>query len=113
MAYENILSALADPTRRAIFEDLRHGPLPVQTLADCRSVSRPAVSQHLKVLELSGLVTAERRGTARYYSVRPKGLAPLRSYLDDMWGDVLQAFSEEVTRQNKEADHAATRGKDD
>lgn len=113
MAYESILTALADPTRRAIFEDLRRGPLPVQALAKGRNVSRPAVSQHLKVLELSGLVTAERRGAARYYSVRPKGLAPLRSYLDDMWGDVLQAFSEEVTRQNKEARNAATGDKDD
>lgn len=99
MTYELILTALADPTRRTILEDLRGGPLPVARLAENRPVSRPAVSQHLKVLETAGLVQAKAKGTARLYSVRPQGLAPLRSYLDEVWGDVLQAFADEVQKQ--------------
>jgi len=99
MAYQEVLSALADPTRRAILEALRSGPLSVTRLAAGRSVSRPAVSQHLKVLEGAGLVAAEKRGTARLYRVVAEGLAPLRAYLDEVWGDVLGAFAREVARQ--------------
>ncbi|WP_210348792.1 ArsR/SmtB family transcription factor [Aurantimonas marina] len=111
VAYEKILTAFADPTRRALLEDLRAGPMPVARLAERHPVSRPAVSQHLKVLEAAGLVTAEARGTARFYRVRPQGLAPLRAYLDEIWGDVLQAFADEVDKQ-MEQDDAGTRDQD-
>jgi DNA-binding transcriptional ArsR family regulator len=104
MAYQEVLTALGDPTRRAIFEALRSGPLSVTRLAEGHPVSRPAVSQHLKVLEGAGLVVAEKRGTARLYRVVPEGLAPLRAYLDEIWGDVLEAFAREVVRQ-MEAPH--------
>lgn len=112
MAYELILTALADPTRRAILEDLRGGAQPVARLAKGRPVSRPAVSQHLKMLERAGLVSAEKRGTERLYSVVPRGFAPLRAYLDEVWGDVLQAFAEEVHNQMEES-NARTRDQDD
>jgi len=104
MTYEQVLTALADPTRRALLEDLRDGPLPVSRLAEKHPISRPAVSQHLKVLEGAGLVAARAKGTARLYRVRPSGLAPLRKYLDETWGDVLQAFADEVDRQMEEDD---------
>jgi DNA-binding transcriptional ArsR family regulator len=99
MAYEDIIFALADPTRRTLLLKLRDGPMPVARIAERVPVSRPAVSQHLKVLETAGLVSAEARGTARIYRVRPRGLAPLRAWIDDFWDDVLQAFAEEVDRQ--------------
>lgn len=99
MAYAQILTALADPTRRAILEDLRHEPMPVARLAQGRPVSRPAVSQHLKVLESAGLVQATAKGTSRLYSVTPGGLGPLRAYLEDVWGDILQSFADEVQKQ--------------
>lgn len=99
MTYKNVLTALADPTRRQIFEDLRAGPMAVTHLARSRAVSRPAVSQHLKVLENAGLVSATARGTSRLYAVEPQGLAPLRDYLDTVWGDVLSAFAKEVEAQ--------------
>lgn len=104
MTYEIILVALADPTRRAIFEDLRAGPLAVSQLSQKHPVSRPAVSQHLKVLQAAQLVRATPKGTARLYSVVPSGLAPLRQYLEEMWGDVLQAFADEVDQQNEVPD---------
>ncbi|MGD1887658.1 MAG: ArsR/SmtB family transcription factor [Cohaesibacteraceae bacterium] len=107
--FEQIFSALADPTRRAIFEDLRAGPQAVSALAESRHVSRPAVSQHLKVLQTAGLVDVRPKGTARLYSVRANGLAPLRSYLDEVWGDVLSAFADHITttleNDNDRTDH--------
>ncbi len=111
MTYEKILAAIADPTRRDILEKLRHSPQTVGAIADLVPVSRPAVSQHLKVLELSGLVEAKPRGNARIYSVKPGSLAPLRAYLDDMWGDVLDAFTQEVHNQLEQVD-ASTRNQD-
>jgi DNA-binding transcriptional ArsR family regulator len=102
MTYDSILTALADPTRRGILEDLRSNPLPVARLAELRPVSRPAVSQHLKVLEQAGLVEATALGASRIYSVKPQGLAPLRAYLDEFWGDVLGAFAAEVQKQMEE-----------
>lgn len=92
MAYQQTLQALADPTRRAVFERLRDGPSPVGELAAGLPVSRPAVSQHLKVLKEAGLVRECRTGTRRVYSVELEGLAELRGYLDTLWGDVLAAF---------------------
>ena len=93
MAYTDSLTALADPTRRAVFESLRAGPLPVGALASRLPVSRPAVSQHLKVLSDAGLVTMQAQGTRRLYAIRPEGLAALRAWLDQFWDDALSRFA--------------------
>ena len=93
-AYGSAFDALGDPTRRQIFEELRRGPLAVGALAERLPVSRPAVSQHLKVLRNAGLVQEERLGTRRIYSADPRGLEELRAWLDGMWTDVLDAFGE-------------------
>jgi DNA-binding transcriptional ArsR family regulator len=92
MAYDKALHAIADPTRREVFERLRKGPLPVGRLASGLPVSRPAVSQHLRVLQEAGLVRVRREGTRRVYSVDFRGLSELRRYLEGFWGDVLEAF---------------------
>lgn len=99
MAYNEVLTALADPTRRAILESLRFGPRAVGELAAEQPVSRPAVSQHLKVLQTAGLVEAEARGNRRLYSVRRGGLDELRQYLDHFWSDVLDSYRAEVARR--------------
>jgi DNA-binding transcriptional ArsR family regulator len=90
------LEALGDPTRRAIFEHLAAHSRSVRELADALPVSRPAVSQHLKVLKHSGLVTERAAGTRRIYRVDPAGVAALRDYLDQMWGAALVAFAAAV-----------------
>ena len=87
-----MIAALADPTRRAIFERLRGGPRPVGELASDLPVSRPAVSQHLRVLKEAGLVTERRDGTRRLYRIDPDGIAALRDYFDEFWTDALAAF---------------------
>ena len=99
MAYERAIQALADSTRREIFERLRRGPQPVGRIAEGLHVSRPAVSQHLKVLEGAGLVRARREGTRRIFSVEVRGLKELRQYLDRFWEDALAAFAEEADRK--------------
>lgn len=99
--YEDSLAALADPTRRRVLEALGDGPKPVVELARCVPVSRPAVSQHLKVLKDAGLVTDERRGNRRVYRVDPDGLADLRSYLDRLWDDALAAFADAAEGRGK------------
>jgi DNA-binding transcriptional ArsR family regulator len=98
MAYHNIFAALADPTRRAVFERLRAGPVSVGEIAAGLPVSRPAVSQHLKALREAGLVRHEVDGTRRLYEVDPKGLGELRAWLDHFWSDSLAAFKAEVER---------------
>jgi DNA-binding transcriptional ArsR family regulator len=85
-------AALADPTRRIIFERLAARPMPVGRLAERLPVSRPAVSQHLKVLKEAGLVTDRQEGTQRVYSIDPRGIAAMRSYLDRFWDRSLAAF---------------------
>jgi DNA-binding transcriptional ArsR family regulator len=90
------LTALADPTRRRIFERLRAGPRPVGQLAKGLPVSRPAVSQHLKVLKEAGLVTDHPEGASRVYAIDPKGLAQMRRWLDQFWDDELAAFKAEA-----------------
>lgn len=85
-------SALADPTRRALFERLARRALPVGELAEGMPISRPAVSQHLKVLLLAGLVSQERAGTRRLYRVDPRGVAAMRRYLDRFWDKALSAL---------------------
>ena len=101
MAYEAALQALADPTRRAIFERLRKGPLPVGRLAAGLPVSRPAVSQHLRVLKDAGLVGERKDGTRRVYGVEVQGLVELRQYLDRFWRDALGAFKAEAERERR------------
>lgn len=99
-------TALADPTRRAVFEAVFRAPAAVGDLAKDLPVSRPAVSQHLKVLSDAGLVTARAEGTRRVYSVRRAGLEELRTWLDGFWDDVLAGFAEEIKRQEEgDSDH--------
>jgi len=90
---QNGLDALGDPTRRAIFERLAEGPRPVGELAQGLPVSRPAVSQHLKVLKEAGLVVDEAAGTRRLYRLNPAGVAALRAYFDRFWDRALAAFT--------------------
>jgi DNA-binding transcriptional ArsR family regulator len=92
--YQNGFGALADPTRREIFERLARRPRPVGELAEGLPVSRPAVSQHLRVLSDAGLVISTRDGSRRLYRVDPKALAGMRSYLDRFWTDALAAFED-------------------
>lgn len=102
MAYRNALEALADPTRRRVFERLRAGPLPVGRLADGLPVSRPAVSQHLKVLKEAGLVSEEQDGTRHIYRIDPQGLGALRAWLDQFWESALDAFKAEAEQSRKD-----------
>jgi DNA-binding transcriptional ArsR family regulator len=101
MAYGSALAVLADPTRRQVFERLRAGPRPVNALAAGLPVSRPAVSQHLKVLKDAGLVAERSEGVRRIYSVRREGLNELREWLDSFWGDALEAFKLEAEESHK------------
>jgi DNA-binding transcriptional ArsR family regulator len=98
MSYETALQALSDPTRRAIFEQLRKAPSSVGSLAETLPVSRPAVSQHLKVLKGAGLVSERRDGVRRIYGVELGGLVELRRYLDQFWDESLAAFKHEALR---------------
>ncbi|TWB24692.1 ArsR family transcriptional regulator [Nitrospirillum amazonense] len=98
MSYEQALTALADPTRRAVFERLRAGPQPVGELARHLPISRPAVSQHLKVLKDAGLVSDRAEGTRRIYHIDPHGLGALRRWLDQFWETALDAFAAEAER---------------
>jgi DNA-binding transcriptional ArsR family regulator len=102
-AHSKIFTALSDPTRRKVLERLEGGPLAVVEIAKGLPVSRPAVSQHLKVLKKAGLVRDRAEGTKRVYYLDPQGLAAMRQWLDRMWGTALDAFQREVER-NKEAD---------
>ena len=104
MTYGQVFSALADPTRRNVFEALRLQPKTVGELAARLPVSRPAVSQHLKVLASAGLVSVEPLGNRRLYSVKRDGLEDLRRYLDRFWSDTLAAYGAEIARDiNKKA----------
>lgn len=94
--------ALADPTRHAIFERLKGGPLAVGELAAGLPVSRPAVSQHLKVLKEAGLVSERRSGTRRVYRIEPQGVWALRESIDRLWEDALEAFRIAVEREEDE-----------
>jgi DNA-binding transcriptional ArsR family regulator len=97
-------TALADPTRRAVFEHVAARPQAVRELADQLPVSRPAVSQHLKVLAEAGLVVARAQGTSRIYELDPQGLEGLRDYLDGFWNRSLTSFARYAEKQ-----HRATR----
>jgi DNA-binding transcriptional ArsR family regulator len=99
MTYEIALNALSDTTRRDLFERLRHGPSSVTALAEGLPISRPAVSQHLKILKDAGLVVDEAQGARRVYRVNRDGLAALRTWLDGFWDDALDAYQAEIQRQ--------------
>jgi DNA-binding transcriptional ArsR family regulator len=101
MAYGTALAVLADPTRRQVFERLRNGPRAVNVLAAGLPVSRPAVSQHLRVLKQAGLVEERSEGVRRIYSVRREGLKDLREWLDGFWDDALKAFKLEAEKSHK------------
>ena len=99
MAYGNALAALADPTRRRVFERLKTGPHAVGEIARGLPVSRPAVSQHLRVLKEAGLVADRPEGTRRVYYIDPQGLGALRTWLDQFWDRALTAFQAEIERE--------------
>ena len=96
------LAALADPTRRAIFERLADRPQPVGALARGLPVTRPAVSQHLKVLKDAGLVVDRAVGTRRIYQLDPDGIGAVRAYLDQFWNRALAAFKLAVEQPHEE-----------
>ncbi|HEX2375135.1 MAG TPA: metalloregulator ArsR/SmtB family transcription factor [Actinomycetota bacterium] len=102
------LDALGDPTRRAILELLRDGPKPVVELAGALPVSRPAVSQHLRVLKEAGLVADRAAGRRRLYAVDPAGLGALRTYLEGLWGQALASY-----QQAAEGAAGGTEGKEE
>ena len=95
---DRALAAIADPTRRHVFERLAAGPRSVGELAAGLPVSRPAVSQHLKVLKDAGLVADRAEGTRRVYEIDPHGIGGLRAWLDQFWGDALAAFKAEAEK---------------
>ena len=100
MANLDVFSALSDPTRREVFEIVARNPSAVSSIAARLPVSRPAVSQHLKVLSDAGLVTVRAEGTRRIYAARPEKLDELRRWLDAMWGDALEAFAKAAEKEN-------------
>jgi DNA-binding transcriptional ArsR family regulator len=96
---ERVLDALGDPTRRIVFRRLRKGNRSVRELADGMDVSRPAVSQHLKVLQAAGLVVPRIEGTRRLYAIDTRGLEALRKWLDGFWDEALTAFKAAAERE--------------
>src|ERR1041384_5184171 len=103
MAYHlGFFPALADPTRRMVFERLRDGGMSVGDIAKGLPVSRPAVSQHLKVLKDSGLVTDKAEGARRVYHINPAGLGAMRAWLDQFWVHALDEFKAEAERETEE-----------
>jgi len=102
-------SAISDPTRLAILRSLASQPLPVSELADAFPMSRPAISQHLRILSDAGLVRARRHGTQRIYAVDPEGLKALKEHFDRFWSSVLSDFKvaaeEQSTKEEKDVKH--------
>lgn len=101
MSLDHVLFALSDPTRRQVLEHIRLNPESVGKIANHLPVSRPAVSQHLKVLKEAGLVSEKKQGTRNIYSVDPAGISILRNYFNDYWGSALErfkAFAEETSQ---------------
>jgi DNA-binding transcriptional ArsR family regulator len=99
---DTVLTALGDPTRRAIFERLADRPAAVGELARELPVTRPAVSQHLKILKDAGLVMDRPAGTRRIYQLHPEGLGALQAYLDRFWNQALNTFKARVERPDEE-----------
>jgi DNA-binding transcriptional ArsR family regulator len=100
-AEARVLDALGDPTRRRVLELVRGKERPVGQIAGQLPVSRPAVSQHLRVLKEAGLVRDRQDGNRRLYSVDPQGLAALRRYLERYWGTALDAFADAAKREER------------
>ena len=96
---ERALDALGDPTRRAVFKRLRKGSLSVREIADGMDVSRPAVSQHLKILKSAGLAVVRVEGARRLYRINARGVEALRDWLDGFWNQALMAFKEAAERE--------------
>lgn len=104
MAYDSVaLAALADPTRRRVFELVARGPRSVAALVHELPVSQPAVSQHLKVLKAARLVRAEPRGASNIYHVDPEGLGAIRRWLDGLWTDAMAAFADACEAEERES----------
>ena len=101
MTYATALDALGDATRREIMDRLRGGPRPVGEIAADLPISRPAVSQHLRVLKEAGLVTDRKDGTRRIYGIDPEGLKDLRAYLDSFWEQALAAFKSVAEQERR------------
>src|SRR5450432_2718244 len=104
--YDLAFNALGDPTRRSIFEKLQHGPLSVVHIAEGMAVSRPAVSQHLKVLKEAKLISIHQQGTRSICELNKEGIIAMRNYLDKFWDDALANFKalaemEEINKTNK------------
>ena len=102
MAYAMAMEALGDATRREIMERLRSGPRPVGEIAAELPVSRPAVSQHLRVLKEAGLVTERKDGARRIYRIDQEGLKDLRTYLDSFWEQALAGFKAAAESEGRE-----------
>ena len=98
MTNANAFAALADPTRKTVFERLARGPMAVGDIARGLPVSRPAVSQHLRVLKDAGLVFDKAQGARRVYQIDPRGLGAIRAWLDGVWDEALEAFKAEAER---------------
>ena len=101
MAYGSALAALSDPTRRAVFERVLEAPRSVNEIAKAMPISRPAVSQHLRVLKDAGLVHEAKAGTRRIYSADAKALGELRAAIDGMWRSALGKFAATVNQKEK------------
>jgi DNA-binding transcriptional ArsR family regulator len=100
ITYQDVqLDALGDPTRRAIVERLLNGPISVGKLAEEFPMSRPAISQHLRILKQANLVSDSAAGTRRVYQLNPQGFEALRSYFDQFWSIALTAFQQKVEEQ--------------
>src|SRR5690349_20088020 len=100
MAYEAALAALSDPTRRQVFERVLTKPQPVGASADGLPVSRPAVSQHLKVLKEAGLINERRQGTRRLYVANPQALGELRAAIEAMWREALGGMAAQIEKED-------------
>lgn len=96
-----VFSALADPSRREIFERVARGPCAVGEIAEGIAISRPAVSQHLKVLKAAGLLRCLPEGTRNVYYLDPQGIAAMRQYLEGFWGNALASFKRVAERKKK------------
>jgi DNA-binding transcriptional ArsR family regulator len=99
MAYEAAMAALSDPTRRLVFERVLAAPRPVAAIAEGLPVSRPAVSQHLKVLKEAGLVNERRQGTRRLYVANPQALGELRAAIEAMWREALGGMAARINEE--------------
>jgi DNA-binding transcriptional ArsR family regulator len=104
MTYADALAALADPTRRRILEELHDGPKPVGALAARLPVSRPAVSQHLKLLKQARLVDDRPDGTRRVYFIDRRGLSAVRAWLDRFWDQALDGYRAELDEDHARAE---------